>query len=453
MCYPAVTPAARKIFKRDEESSGDEVPFSFNAHTPDISRPSFELPNGTKRLDNGRFSKIESETEEQQDEQPQIESLLAVQDRVKCTNNREDKEKIENNITEVLDLTIDETKDEQKSLGLEPYVVIDELDEFINGSLPCDETLQPAEITEEKSKEKIDLDITDEIPFSFEFAKAINPAPCEEISKEYNIILPMNPASFCQGMSGIPNVVTTRKGITRKHNLSVGEDGMSMGSRESSIGLRALLTPPPGPSVNHFHSESFEEQPAIKDPISIIPEEETLATVEEIEDVVTEFAEKPNILKTTKREEQPTIDLSGNLEKVLNILPIEKTKADRKQEKIPIIFKRKRCPDPAVFKEPSTPKDPSEEIFKVPDHIFAEKKNALIQKKKRRKMRSSMISRELQEKIENFQNAESSKKLPMPSTILNLPSVQDAEQIIALLRGSIIFFFLFLSPFQSLGDF
>ena len=254
-------------------------------------------------------------------------------------------------------------------------------------------------------------------------------------------------------MSGIPTVVTTRKGITRKHNLSVGEDGMSMGSRESSIGLRALLTPPPGPSVNHFQSESFEEQPAIKeDPISIIPEEETLATVEEIEEEVTEFSEKPIILKTTRRQEQQTIDLSGNPEKVLNIVTVETTKADREQEKVPIIFKRKRRLEPSVFKELSTPKV-VEEIFKVPDHIFAEKKNALVQKKKRRKMRSSMISRDIQEKIDNFQNAESIKKLPMPSTILNLPSVQDAEQIIALLRGSIYLFLFSLSVFQSFRDF
>lgn len=349
---------------------------------------------------------------------------MTFQDHVKFTNNKEDKEKIENNITEVLDLTVDETEDVQKPIRSEPLVLIDELDDFINGSLPCDVTLQPAEITEEKTIEKTDLDITDEIPFAFEFANAINLAPCEEIIKEDK----MNPVSFCQGMSGIPTVVTTRKGITRKHNLSVGEDGMSMGSRESSIGLRALLTPPPGPSINHFQSESFEEQPAIKeDPISITPEEETLATVEEIEEDVTEFAEKPIILKTTR---------THNSEKVeRNIVSVETTKTDREQEKVPIIFKRKRCRDPSVFKEPSPPKDSSGEIFKVPDHIFAEKKNALLQKKKRRKMRSSMISRDLQEKIENFQNAESLKKLPKSSTILNLPSVQDAEQIIALLRG------------------
>ena len=44
----------------------------------------------------------------------------------------------------------------------------------------------------------------------------------------------------------------------------------------------------------------------------------------------------------------------------------------------------------------------------------------------------------LEEKIENFQNAESKKKVP--STILNLPSVQDADQIITLLRGSVVIF-------------
>ncbi|CAG5113082.1 Oidioi.mRNA.OKI2018_I69.chr2.g7225.t1.cds [Oikopleura dioica] len=396
---PPVTPVKRTRFQHQEDLSEDEAPFSFNPDTPNFTPSSARIssnsheniqqePLGDRQLLSQKKNCNETAKDFSQEDQTPLTPLEA-------PTSEQASPMDDSQVSPTLDLTDPD---------------IDELEEFINGTLPS------------KFEKSTDLDISREIPMPCDISQE-NIIPDEHLKNE----------QFQQGSlpnfgdSGFPTVLTKRRGITRKHNLSLeNEEGCS--SRGSSTGLRGLIEEgsPLSPRVS-FKTETAEEKPD-----KFEPPDETLVKLKR--------RKKPLIIspkRVTRKEEDQVLKPASDKKPIILKRRNKKDQSSGRITPSGISPKNHSSSNSQIEPSATPTKDIIKSVFlknafKVPTFEFMEQ----IRTPKKPSTNNIHLYKnftqglgEMIKKIEIFR-----RENQLPNSIMGVPSIQDAAAILCLLN-------------------